>query len=436
MAIGDKIKSLRNQLELTQSQLVGNEMTKSMLSQVENNNAMPSMKNLKYIANKLGKPVSYFLDEDTLNEDIPISKIKSKLKIADTYAKNHQSTKVVEILEDILRDYKINKKSKLYADILYKNGVWQFSLGEFNLGDKYIKEAVEIYKENNLYSNAAKAYIEFLSPFWKDQNYDKCLDILNEAYNLYINSTTEDITFNLEYLLNKSLILSSMGRTKESFESVDEAIELSKETNVYYNTGEIYRLKASFLNEMEDYDNVLYNLDKAKKFAQFTDDNHKLALIEFVYGTYYLNIKEPKKAIEYLKNSAKIIPTNNNHFKSLYHNTMAMCCYQLGEYEKALDEISKGQYVEGIYHKVDYIYMWLGKVYEGLIHFKLGNTDKSIDYILKGIDKMESRGNSKYLSFAYKELSNIYSDLGDYEKAFKSLRRSEEITKELNGNPF
>jgi len=80
MTTGEKIKALRKELKLTQSQLAGEEMTKSMLSQIENNNAMPSMKNLRYLANQLGKPISYFLDEDTLNEDIPIDEIKEKMK--------------------------------------------------------------------------------------------------------------------------------------------------------------------------------------------------------------------------------------------------------------------------------------------------------------------------------------------------------------------
>ena len=58
--LGDKIKLLRKELNMTQSELAGNEMTKSMLSQIENNSAMPSMKNLQYLAARLGKPVSYF----------------------------------------------------------------------------------------------------------------------------------------------------------------------------------------------------------------------------------------------------------------------------------------------------------------------------------------------------------------------------------------
>lgn len=49
-SLGNKIKALRKELKMTQSQLAEPEMTKSMVSQIENGQAMPSMKNLQFIA--------------------------------------------------------------------------------------------------------------------------------------------------------------------------------------------------------------------------------------------------------------------------------------------------------------------------------------------------------------------------------------------------
>ena len=70
ITVGEKIKTLRKELNMTQSELAGEEMTKSMLSQIENNVSNPSMKTLQYIAKVLNKPISYFLEdklEDTLS---------------------------------------------------------------------------------------------------------------------------------------------------------------------------------------------------------------------------------------------------------------------------------------------------------------------------------------------------------------------------------
>lgn len=436
MTTGEKIKILRKELNLTQTQLAGKEMTKSMLSQIENNNAMPSMKNLRYLADKLGKPISYFLDENTFNENISIDKIKSKIKAADEHMLNRENEKVIEVLEEVLANYNINENSKLYADILYKIGSSQVNLMDYKSAEKLLKKSIGIYKDHYLYSYAAKAYMELFVEFGKTQEYEKCLKILDEAYELYMNSTTEDITFNLEYLLNKSLILSSIGKINESINLVENAINISKETNIYYNAGELYRLKGNLNRVIENYEDVLYYFEKARSYAQFTDNEFELALLELNHGIYYIDINKPLKALEYLKSLEKNYPSYSNHFSHFFYNLYAISYYKLEEYQKAYNYIIKNKYPDLNFHKVDYVNMWLGKVYEGMILYKLGDKDKSIESITKGIEMMSKRGNSKYLSFAYKELSNIYSEMNDYEKAFKSLKKSEQISKELNGNPF
>lgn len=63
MILGERIKQTRLQLGLSQRQLCGDEITRNMLSQIENGSARPSMTTLAYLAKRLGKPISYFLEE-------------------------------------------------------------------------------------------------------------------------------------------------------------------------------------------------------------------------------------------------------------------------------------------------------------------------------------------------------------------------------------
>lgn len=66
MELGEKILQARLEAGLSQRQLCGEEITRNMLSQIEHGTARPSMKTLGYLAHRLGKPVSYFLDENTV----------------------------------------------------------------------------------------------------------------------------------------------------------------------------------------------------------------------------------------------------------------------------------------------------------------------------------------------------------------------------------
>ena len=63
MELGQKLKQARMEANLSQRQLCGDTITRNMLSQIENGSAKPSMDTLRFLAAKLGKPVSYFLEE-------------------------------------------------------------------------------------------------------------------------------------------------------------------------------------------------------------------------------------------------------------------------------------------------------------------------------------------------------------------------------------
>ncbi len=66
MTLGEKLKQARLEAGLTQRQLCGDVITRNMLSQIENGSARPSMDTLSFLANRLGKTVSFFLEENTV----------------------------------------------------------------------------------------------------------------------------------------------------------------------------------------------------------------------------------------------------------------------------------------------------------------------------------------------------------------------------------
>ena len=64
MTLGEKLLRARQEAGFSQRQLCGDVITRNMLSQIEHGTAKPSMETLRYLASRLEKPVSYFLEED------------------------------------------------------------------------------------------------------------------------------------------------------------------------------------------------------------------------------------------------------------------------------------------------------------------------------------------------------------------------------------
>lgn len=72
MELGEKLRQARMEAGLSQRELCGEIITRNMLSQIEHGTAGPSMGTLRYLASRLGKPVSYFLEETYASPNQPV----------------------------------------------------------------------------------------------------------------------------------------------------------------------------------------------------------------------------------------------------------------------------------------------------------------------------------------------------------------------------
>ena len=95
-SMGEKIRSARIQRGLTQTDLSSDLVTPSMISQIESDKARPSYTLLCSIANRLGMPVEYFLDDvDDLNN------YSTYMKLAEYYIRRNQPEEAALVLHAV-----------------------------------------------------------------------------------------------------------------------------------------------------------------------------------------------------------------------------------------------------------------------------------------------------------------------------------------------
>lgn len=429
--LGERIKDLRKNLKMTQTDLAGSEMTKSMLSQIENNLAMPSMKNLQYLASRLGKPASYFLEDGAYQSALPIEEIHHELKEISELLRYAKLEEARLKLENMAEKYDFDHDSKLYADFLDKYGQCLIDLNHVEDGQEKIKAAVNIYKNKFLFVDAAKAHLTLMNVHWNNFDYYKCMDVLEEALEIGNNSINKDRTFEIEVMHIKTLLYGGLDRLEDSAAAAEKALNISKETNIYYKSDELYKNLAVMNGFLGNIENFHYHLDKARQFAIFTDNNDTLSSIDGICGFYANQAGKFREAIEYLDKSLKL----STGIAAFTYTEKAKALYMLEEYQQALDTLKGVQYPNYTPFKYDYLHIWSSKIYKGLVLSKLNKTKEAIHEINLGIEKMQIVGKSKTLVFAYKSLSEIYSGAGDFENAFTTLKKSnelEEFAKENN----
>lgn len=69
MSIGKRIYAARQDAGLSQRELAGETITRNMLSLLEHDQANPSLDTLRYLSQRLNRPISFFLGEDSV--DLP-----------------------------------------------------------------------------------------------------------------------------------------------------------------------------------------------------------------------------------------------------------------------------------------------------------------------------------------------------------------------------
>lgn len=424
-SLGSKIKALRKELKMTQSQLAEPEMTKSMISQIENGQAMPSMKNLQFIAKKLNKSAAYFLEDGIsgicMNCSDHADEIVTELKNIDGLIKDDKFREALSRLEAL--GAKSNLNSKLLGDIAYRKGQCMQRVDRLDEGERFLTEAYEIYLESNNYTEAAKAYIDTALKSWRSFDYENCIEIYEKAKGIYDKSPNRDTHFEIELSNDLAVFHSAKGDFDKSLEYLKSALDISKTTGVYYKADEIHRLTAALYFIKGDNESYQLNIEKAEQFARFSDNKNISYYISAIKAAFENSRGDYKKALKYLEDM-KNAKDEVDHF---YYREKAKSLYYMGEYQEALENIKLVDYPAYLKHRFDYLMMWSSKVYEGLIYSELGEPVKALESILAGIENMRRFENSKLLAFALESASEIYYETGQPEKAYEYLKEAKDM---------
>ena len=129
--LGERIRTLRKQQKLTLEALAGDQLTKGMLSLIENNKANPSMESLSYIAERLGVEMSELLEEVSTQELREVLEKAEKLfntKFEELTDEHKQIIALIDpYIERLTQGYEAARLLEIYSRSLYleKRDGWQ-----------------------------------------------------------------------------------------------------------------------------------------------------------------------------------------------------------------------------------------------------------------------------------------------------------------------
>lgn len=164
MTTGEKIKKLRTDKMMTQSQLVGDHITRNMLSRIESDEANPSLGTLLFLASRLGVPAGYLLadeDEDKVyDKSFVVEDIKRSFK-SGSYSICRQLCFESDYIDDEIM--------LLAAESCFAVAVEEFNKGCLKSSVTYFDEAISFADRTSYYSEHIKAsacmYLRYMQKF-------------------------------------------------------------------------------------------------------------------------------------------------------------------------------------------------------------------------------------------------------------------------------
>ncbi|MBE3644526.1 helix-turn-helix domain-containing protein [Bacillus cereus group sp. MYBK226-2] len=397
--LGEKIKALRKEKKLTQTELAGSELTKSMLSQIENGKATPSMKTLQYIAEKLGCETSFLLEED----DDEIVELIQKM---ERLIKN----KCDEVYETLLPIVQKELPSTLNTARLYKQFITAAAvMNDYNI-EYYVETAISIFEKYTLYRESTETKLLFYYMLFKQKKYKECLQMIATIRDEYKAKNLEmDLITHIQLYLKEAIILLAYGNYEKCEKVILDALAFSKKHQVYYKTDEFYRILSYQKIITTDKEQYLYYIKKSEQFAIFTEDTLSAANVDILKAYYYNTVtNEYTIALEHLEQFREKLK-NDPIFQDdgLYYLEKGKSLYGLKRYKEALETLKHATIPDYMNHPLDQSWVLTAGSYRSLCYIELQDKKSALKEAKKAVQAIDSYPDSIFTSFIKETLQII-----------------------------
>ena len=391
--LGNRIRSLRKKRKLTLEALAGEQMTKGMLSLIENDKAQPSMESLAYIAQRLDIGVNELLERVSTSE---LREIVQHAEIDFKAEKYEEVQKKLDpfIEEELPEVYESAKLLELYGKAGYftKEAEWA----------TFIDMAEKIYLELKLYNPCAKLSLFLVWATMNTYDYTFALEQLRQKRALFQELQADlDILNEIDFMWVEVGLLFACDQYEEASEQLKQAISFSKEKNVFYKIEELYRLAwlHALLNKREE--DMTFYLNKLALFADFTESKFShinVKALRIVYYNSYLN--QYDKAIELVEELyAYLNEEEQQRLNYFYVQEKGKALFGKKQYQQALHYLLQYEEQEEWHHPFDLVVMYEVYAYIARCYLELGKHEEAYTNAKYAMDHVSNFPDTPFKAF-------------------------------------
>jgi transcriptional regulator with XRE-family HTH domain len=398
--LGERIKKLRKQKKLTLEALAGKQLTKGMLSLIENNKANPSMESLTYIAQQLEVEVSDLLDLVNSEELRDILEKAEKLYNNESKDKHKQLIALIEpFAENLSQGYEAARLLEIYSYSLFreKKQGWE----------EYCERAAKMFDQMNISANRSSIAIHRAFTKFLEHNYSKSLEIfLHERRNIEANHAYIDPLTRLDLDYHEAVLHYAVGDSEAATRIMENALTFSKEKKIFYRIDELYRLAAAQAMMSQHEDQKIYYLEKLRQYGEFADNLSSLHFYKLL--NIMILISEKHQYSQALEEIDQLLakPETLEFYDPWFTLEKGKALYYLGRFQDALLHLDQVVMPE-VHHPFDLSIFYVMDTFKALCYLELDNEEAALIAIRLAVENFTPLPETPFKKFTLETLARI-----------------------------
>lgn len=399
--IGSKIKTCRLKSNISQKELCGDFLNRSILSKIETNKMLPSIPQLEYIADKLNVPIAYFFVEE--DHSLFVEQASSP------YIDKAHELFVKEDYYNIIKFAEFNKINKCNPILYYYLGMSFYNLNMSKDALKFLKKytssftkARETIQKEQVISFAIASNTLFKIKL-NSKDYGECKAYLLSAkkYLYLYEKTTSFINF---------IVISHLAFIYNELNNYEKTIELlefflnSNKTLLYMDIiPDIHiSLNIAYYN-IGDYEKSIDNIKKSIFFYSYIGNKNQEQICYLNYSNALRYGKKYAEAITLI--DTRITACIDSSFLNRLIVQKSIVYFNLAEYNLCLDNLEAVNLSElASQTKANYFFM------KGHIEFLNKNYNNALEYLTECDNYFISEHYYQDLVYLYSNLYTIKKD--------------------------
>lgn len=400
-SLGEKIKKRRKQLKLTLKELAGNDFSYSLLSQIENNKAKPSIATLEKLAEKLAMPVNELINPAEIAHYRSLLSEFEKLTIMP-YDRNPAIDKhILETIEPLLSTFQYTCYEEARLAELYSKSYFYY-YGEIR--KPILEKSMTYYEQIGLTHRKYKTQLFICAAFINQGNYKETQELLEEIVReVEKEEYVVEPMIAIDSYYYKSLIEAAAGAYLLAATFCMKALEIIKRTNLYYKTDAILRFQLLLYIQLQHEEQGRTNLKKLYHYVQFTEN-----IYDYTYYMYskahfenrlQLNTQIIKELLHFIKS---YLNREEGELSTLYKQELAYAYWKEGLYEEALSQVKDYEIPAYVTHPLERSAGFEIIAVRAECLYKVGNEEEAIEDIVYSRQQVKNMPDSTYKETIYR----------------------------------